>query len=103
MWAVCADTTPLSNHIDLGFGSSLLYRGFKPMAVKVTSRFASPMDTAKALGVPRRRALELIKLANSILAESASNGFTRLNEKATSAKPRVAKRQKRAKRPKAAR
>jgi hypothetical protein len=74
------------------------------MPTKVTSRFATPLETARVLGVPRRRALELIKLANSILAESANNGLSRRNKKeAGSARPKAVKRQERAKRPKAAR
>ncbi len=37
-----------------------------PQAIKVTSRFATPYDTARVLGVPKRRAEELIRRVRQI-------------------------------------
>jgi hypothetical protein len=73
------------------------------MAVKVTSRFATAMDTANILGVPRRRALELIKLVDSIRGIGKNNGVVHEKKKSDSIKRKLSKRRKRAKSSKAAR
>jgi hypothetical protein len=61
------------------------------------------METAKILGVPRRRALELIKLVDSLHTASNNNGAAKPGTKTNLEKRKVATRQKRAKSPKAAR
>jgi len=72
------------------------------MAIIIKSRFATAMDTADALGVPRKRAAELIKLLDSANAPEKKNGRVQL--KATgSLKRKTAKRQTRGRTSKAAR
>ncbi len=72
------------------------------MAVKITSRFATAMDTADALGVPRARAAKLIKLANSLNGAEKKIGHMR-SKTTGSAKRKPLKRQTRARISKAAR
>jgi hypothetical protein len=72
------------------------------MAVKIKYRFATAMDTADRLGVPRSRAAKLIKLVDSLNRTEKKNGHMR--PKATgSLKGKATKRQTRAKLSKAAR
>ena len=73
------------------------------MAVKITSRFATAMDTADRLGVPRSRAAKLIKLLESTDRTAKNNGDVRLIKKTGSLKRKLSKRQTRAKFSKAAR
>jgi hypothetical protein len=73
------------------------------MAVKITSRFPTPMETADALGVPRSRALKLIELLHSVGKSAKKNGVIRHKKKAASLKRKHSKRQTRAKFSKAAR
>jgi len=73
------------------------------MAIKVTSRFATAMETADTLGVPRRRAAELIKLLDSMRISSKNNGVVERKKKTGSTKRKLSKRQARAKVSKAAR
>lgn len=61
------------------------------------------METAKVLGVSRRRALELVKLVDSLHGASSNNGAAKPGAKTNLEKRKVATRQKRAKSPKAAR
>jgi hypothetical protein len=61
------------------------------------------METAKILGVPRRRALELIKLVDSLHAASSNNGAAKHGTKTNLEKRKVTKRKKRVKSPKASR
>jgi hypothetical protein len=72
------------------------------MAVKITSRFATAMYTADRLGVPRSRAVKLIKLVDSLNRIEKNNGQVRAKTKG-SLKRKTSKRQTRAKLSKAAR
>jgi hypothetical protein len=72
------------------------------MAVKITSRFATAMDTADALGVSRARAAKLIKLLNSVRESRKKNGYMR-SKTTGSLKRKTSKRQTRARISKAAR
>ena len=72
------------------------------MAVTIKYRFATAMDTADRLGVPRSRAAKLIKLVDSLNQPEKKNGH--MPSKAMgSPKRKTAKRQMRAKLSKAAR
>ncbi len=73
------------------------------MAVKITSRFPTPLETADALGVPRSRALMLIELVHSAGRTAKKNGVIRHKKKAASLKRKHSKRLTRGKLSKAAR
>jgi hypothetical protein len=73
------------------------------MAIRITSRFATPMETADALGVPRSRAAKLIELLHSVGRSAKKIGVIRHKKKAASRKRKLLKRQTRAKFSKAAR
>ena len=72
------------------------------MAVKITSRFATAMDTADALGVSRARAAKLIRLLDSVIESRKKNGHTR-SKTTGSLRRKTSKRQARARISKAAR
>jgi hypothetical protein len=72
------------------------------MAIKITSRFATAMDTAEALGVPRARAVRLIKLMDSLNGTEKIIGHKR-SKTTGSPKRKTSKRQTRAGTSKAAR
>jgi hypothetical protein len=69
----------------------------------ITSRFATPMETADVLGVPRRRAKWLISLISQVSGRVKENGVPPVKKKAASRKRKLSKRQTRAKFSKAAR
>jgi hypothetical protein len=73
------------------------------MAIKINSRFATPMETADRLGVPRSRAEKLIKLIHSVSGAAKNNGIIQHKKKTGSLKRKHSKRQTRAKFSKAAR
>jgi hypothetical protein len=73
------------------------------MATKITAGFATPLETAERLGVPRRRAIELIKLVRSTHAVGRNGRPNGLKAKKGSVKRKLSKRQMRAKSTKAAR
>ena len=72
------------------------------MAEKIKYRFATAMDTADRLGVPRSRAAKLIKLVDSLNPTENKNGQMR-SKTTGSLKRKISKRQTRAKFSKAAR
>jgi hypothetical protein len=73
------------------------------MAIRITSRFATPMETADRLGVPRSRAMKLIELLHSAGRTAKKNAVIRHKKKTASPKRKLSKRQMRAKFSKAAR
>jgi hypothetical protein len=73
------------------------------MAFKITSRFATPLETAARLGVPRSRAEKLIELIDSPGIATKSRGVVRTKKKTASPKRKLSKRQTRANLSKAAR
>jgi len=72
------------------------------MAQKIKYRFATAMDTADRLGVPRSRATKLIELVDSLNRTEKNNGHLR-SKTTRFAKRKTSKRQTRAKFSKAAR
>ena len=72
------------------------------MAVTIKYRFATAMDTADRLGVPRSRAAKLIKLVDSLNRTAKNNGHMP-SKTMGSPKRKTSKRQMRAKLSKAAR
>lgn len=73
------------------------------MPVKIRSRFATAMETAEVLGVPRHRAVNLIRLVSPVTAAPENNGNLPQKKEAPSIKRKLPKRQSRAKLSKAAR
>jgi hypothetical protein len=73
------------------------------MAIKITSRFPTPMETADALGVPRSRAVKLIELLHSVVRVAKKDSLIRNKKKTASRKRKFSKRHMRVKFSKAAR
>ncbi len=55
--------------------------------IKVTSRFATPYDTARVLGIPKSRTDEIVervrKITDRMLRRSSANGELTAREKST--------------------